>query len=40
MAKLQKKWQGGCLDTGAQKTVIGYYQARALGRLAGVKYKP
>jgi hypothetical protein len=33
-------WHGGCLDTGAQKAVIGYDQAHAYCRWAGDKYKP
>ncbi len=34
------KWQGGCMDTGAQKTVIGEKQARAYCRYMGIKFKP
>lgn len=33
-------WEGACVDTGAQKTVIGLRQAQAYCRYKGVKFKP
>jgi transposase InsO family protein len=32
-------WNGACLDTGAQKTVIGFSQAKAYCRFVGTKFK-
>jgi len=37
---LRSKWNGACVDTGAQRTVIGLSQARAYCRFMGVKFKP
>ncbi len=34
------KWHGGCVDTGAQTTVIGLRQAKAYCRFMGIKFKP
>ena len=38
--KEQVPWNGACLDTGAQKSVIGLNQAMAYCKYKGVKFKP
>ena len=40
MNNLKEKWEGACLDTGAQKTVIGLSQAKSYCRFVGTKFKP
>ena len=36
---LKTPWQGACLDTGAQRTVIGLRQAKAYCRYTGTKFR-
>ena len=40
MESKKSKWHGACLDTGAQRAIIGLNQAKVYCRFVGCKFKP